>query len=269
MADTSTDTTQASGPSRASTLSSVRNAVRVLKSFSTTDREWGVTELAKKLELGKSTTHRLLSTLVEEGMLAQNAETGRYRLGLAVFDLAAAVPTQFDLHEAVLSPMTELRNRTGETVQVGVLDGREVVYIERLDSPSTSRVFMQVGRRNWAHCSATGKALLANIPRPQLEQTIAGWEPVALSARTITNLDRLRVELDEVRRRGFAVNDRESEDEVVSLAAPIRDHAGRTIAALSMAGPKDRIDPTDHRTVHEVMETAAYISRRLGHRGAS
>ncbi len=264
MAETGT---QSSGETRASTLSSVRNAVRVLKSFSTTDREWGVTELSRNLELGKSTTHRLLSTLVEEGMLEQNAETGRYRLGLAVFDLAAAVPTQFDLHEAVLSPMTELRNRTGETVQVGVLDGREVVYIERLDSPSTSRVFMQVGRRNWAHGSATGKVLLAHLPRPQLMRTLTGWEPVALSDRTITDVAKLRTELDEVRRRGFAINDRESEDEVISLAAPIRDHAGRTIAALSMAGPKDRIDPTNHRMVHEVMETAAHISRRLGHRG--
>ncbi len=257
----------ATSEARASTLSSVRNAVRVLKSFSTTDREWGVTELSRKLELGKSTTHRLLSTLVEEGMLEQNAETGRYRLGLAVFDLAAAVPTQFDLHEAVLSPMTDLRNRTGETVQVGVLDGREVVYIERLDSPSTSRVFLQVGRRNWAHCSATGKALLANLPRPQLDKTLAGWQPVALSDRSITDISKLRVELDEVRRRGYSVNNRESEDEVVSMAAPIRDHAGRTIAALSMAGPKNRIDPTNHRMVHEVMETAAHISRRLGHRG--
>jgi len=252
---------------RASTLNSVTNAVRVLKSFSSRDREWGVTDLARRLDLAKSTTHRLLATLAEEGMLEQNAETGRYRLGLAVFDLAAAVPTQYDLHEAVLTPMTELRNRLGETVQVGVLDGREVVYIERLDSPHTSRVFQQVGRRNWGHCSATGKILLANLPPAQLDRTLRGWEPVAMTANTITNLAGLRTELEQVRLRGYALNVEEAEDAVHSVAAPIRDHAGRTIAGLSLAGPTDRVDVADHRLVHEVLTTAAHVSRRLGHRG--
>ncbi|MGI9606043.1 MAG: IclR family transcriptional regulator [Acidimicrobiales bacterium] len=248
------------------TLRSVQNAVRVLKSFSTTEREWGVTELSRKLDLGKSTTHRLLATLVDEGMLEQNAETGRYRLGLAVFDLAAAVPTQFDLHDAVLPPMTALRSLLGGTVQVGVLDGREVVYIERLDSPDTSRVFQQVGRRNWAHCSATGKVLLASLPPTDLARTLSGWDPVERTARTITDIGLLRIELAEVRRRGYATNDGEAEPGVVSVAAPIRERSTRTIAALSFAGPMTRVDATDHRLIHEVRETAAQVSRRLGYR---
>ena len=248
------------------TLRSVQNAVRVLKSFSTTEREWGVTELSRKLGLGKSTTHRLLATLVDEGMLEQNAETGRYRLGLAVFDLAAAVPTQFDLHEAVLPPMTALRNMAGGTVHVGVLDGREVVYIERLDSPDTSRVFQQVGRRNWAHCSATGKVLLASLPAAQLTRTLDGWQLVARTTRTITDTSALRVELRQINRRGYAVNDGEAEVGVVSVSAPIRERSGRAIAGLSLAGPAARVDPTDHGLIHEVMEAAAQVSRRLGHR---
>jgi IclR family acetate operon transcriptional repressor len=248
-------------------LRSVQNAVRVLKSFSTTEREWGVTELARRLDLGKSTTHRLLATLVDEGMLEQNAETGRYRLGLAVFDLAAAVPTQFDLHEAVLPPMTALRNLAGGTVHVGVLDGREVVYIERLDTPDTSRVFQQVGRRNWAHCSSTGKMLLASLPPVELARTLDGWALVERTARTITDPEVLRAELVGVRRRGYATNDGEAEPGVVSVAAPIRDRSGRAIAALSVAGPVTRIDAADHRMIHEVMDAAAQVSRRLGHRG--
>lgn len=259
----------ADGIARASTLNSVTNAVRVLKSFSSRDREWGVTDLAKRLDLAKSTTHRLLATLAEEGMLEQNVETGRYRLGLAVFDLAAAVPTQYDLHEAVLTPMTDLRNRLGETVQVGVLDGREVVYIERLDSPHTSQVFLQIGRRNWGHCSATGKMLLANLPRVQLERILQGWEPVAMTPQTIVDIDRLRSELDEVRLRGYAFNVEEAEEAVNSVAAPIRDHAGRSIAALSLAGPADRVDVGNQRLVQEVVVTAAHVSRRLGHRGVA
>ncbi|MDH3679026.1 MAG: IclR family transcriptional regulator, partial [Acidimicrobiia bacterium] len=182
-----------------STLTSVSNAVRVLKAFSSTDREWGVSDLARRLGLGKSTVHRLLTTLTTEGMLEQDQESGRYRLGLAVFDLAAAVPTQLDLHEAVLSPMTDLRNQTGETVQVAVLDGREVVYVERLDSPHTLRMFLEIGRRNSAHCAGTGKALLAFIPRVELERLLAGWELEARTEHTITSVEQLRAELEQIR----------------------------------------------------------------------
>ncbi len=185
-----------------STLSSVSNALRVLKAFTTAHREWGVSDLARHLELGKSTVHRLLSTLVEERMLDQDLGTGRYRLGLAVLDLAAAVPTQLDLHEAVLSPMSELRNRSGETVQVAVLDGRHVVYIERLDSPRTLRMFLEIGRRNHAHSTATGKVLLAHLPERDLDRLLKGWELARVTPHTITDQRALRAELDAVRARG-------------------------------------------------------------------
>ena len=252
-----------------STLSSVSNALRVLKAFTTAHREWGVSDLARHLGLGKSTVHRLLSTLVEERMLDQDLDTGRYRLGLAVLDLAAAVPTQLDLHEAVLSPMSELRNRSGETVQVAVLDGRHVVYIERLDSPRTLRMFLEIGRRNHAHSTATGKVLLAHLPERDLDRLLKGWELARVTPHTITDQRALRAELDAVRARGYAENRHESEVGVVSLAAPIRGSGGQVIAALSMAGPADRIDPHRLAMAHAVMETAAVASRRLGHRGAA
>ena len=159
-----------------STLSSVHNAVRVLKSFSASNREWGVSELARHLDISKSTVHRLLLTLTEGGLLAQDPDGGKYRLGLAVFDLAAAVPTQLDLHEAVMAPMTDLRNKTGETVHVSVLDGRHVVYIERLDSPNTLRTFLEIGRRNSAHCCGSGKVLLAFSPRDLVDKLLKGWK---------------------------------------------------------------------------------------------
>ena len=151
-------------------LTSVTNAVRLIKAFTSAHPTWGVSELARKTGLSKSSVHRILATLTDEGMLEQDPETGRYRLGLAMYDLAAAVPTQRDLHEAVLLPMTELRNRTGETVQVGVLDGHQVVYIERLDSPNTLRMFTDLGRRVEIHCNGTGKVLLANLPLDQRER---------------------------------------------------------------------------------------------------
>lgn len=258
----------ADGVSRASTLGSVANAARVLKSFTTIDREWGVSGLARRLGIAKSTAHRLLATLTDEGLLEQDPDTGRYRLGLAVFDLAAAVQS-IDLHEAALPTMTDLRNRTGETVQVAVLDGREVVYVERLDSPNTLRLFLEVGRRNWAHCTGCGKALLAFSPPHVVERVLGGWDLPSRTPHTITDLDALRRDLEESRRRGYAWNRHESEVGVMSVAAPIRSAGGRTIAAISVAGPTPRLGDYERELAQATMEAAATISRRLGYRAAS
>jgi IclR family acetate operon transcriptional repressor len=163
--------------------------------------------------------------------------------------------------------MTELRNRTGETVQVAVLDGHEVVYVERLDSPNTLRLFLEVGRRNSAHSTGCGKALLAFAPPDHLDRLLRGWTLDAKTPHTITDLSRLRADLAEARRRGYAVNRRESEVGVVSVAAPIRDLSGRTVAAISVAGPAERLEPNELRFAQATMEMAATVSRRLGHRG--
>ena len=177
-------------------LTSVTNAVRLIKSFTSTRTTWGVSELSRELGISKSSVHRILATLTDEGMLEQDPESGRYRLGLAMYDLVAAVPSQRDLHEAVLLPMTELRNRTGETVQVGVLDGLQVVYIERLDSPNTLRLFTDVGRRNEVHCTGTGKALLANLPPDRRDRILGELDLTKRTAYTITSPRRFRQELD-------------------------------------------------------------------------
>ncbi|MFO7549703.1 MAG: IclR family transcriptional regulator [Acidimicrobiia bacterium] len=247
-------------------LSSVRNAARLLKQFSARDREFGVSELARRLGLGKSTVHRLLVTLSAEHLVEQDPESGRYRLGLAVYDLGAAVATGLDLHEAVMPSMEQLRAATGETVQVAVLDGREVVYIERLDSPNTLRLFMEVGRRNWAHCTGTGKLLLAHLPDYELDRVLEGWELPALTSRTITDPERLRRELKEIRGRGFAHNLEESEEGVLSVAGPIRDGIGRVRAAMSVAGPGQRMEPLLDKITLAVREMTAVASRRLGWR---
>jgi len=250
---------------RTQVLSSVRNAARVLKQFSTREREFGVSELARRLALGKSTVHRLVSTLTAEHLLEQNPENGKYRLGLAVYDLGAAVATHLDLHEAVTPPMERLRNATGETVQVAVLDGRQVVYVERLDSPHTLRLFLDVGRRNWAHSTATGKCLLAYLSGVELDRLLDGWDLVRLTPHTITDPMRLRKELGAIRRQGHATNLSESEVGVLSVAAPIRNAGGSVAAAMSVAGPAARMDPLLDRITTGVVEAAAIASRRLGH----
>ena len=224
-------------------LSSVRNAARLLKQFSSRDRELGVSELARRLDLGKSTVHRLLVTLTSEHLLDQDPVTGKYRLGLAMHDLGAAVATHLDLHEAVIAPLEQLRNATNETCQVAVLDGREVVYIERLDSPQTLRLFLEVGRRDDAHSTSTGKCLMAFLPDHELDAVLDSWELTRKTPHTITDIRKLRKVLAEIRRQGYAWNLHESEVGVLSAAAPVRNLAGRVVAAMSVAGPETRMEP--------------------------
>ncbi|MEO1060594.1 MAG: IclR family transcriptional regulator [Actinomycetota bacterium] len=245
-------------------LSSVARAARLLKLFTTKTPSWGVSELARATGQSTSTVHRLAATLADEGLLEQDAETGRYRLGLALFDMAAAVPTHRSLHEAVMMPMTELRHRSGETVQVGVLDGRQVVYVERLDGPNTLRFFVELGRRNHAHCTGSGKVLLANLAPARRAQLLRGWELPELTSHTITSTDDLVRELTSVRRRGYAENRHESEIGVCSIAAPIRDSTDSCVAAMSVAGPIERIDGQRDALVDAVTYFARLASRQLG-----
>ena len=160
----------------------MRNAARLLKEFSRGSREIGVTELSRRLGIGKSTAHRLLNTLAEERLLEQDPDTGAYRLGLAMYELGASVSMHTDLHEACSPVVDQLRNATRETVQVAVLDGREVVYVERRESPQTLRLFGRVGHRNDANCTSTGKLLLAYLPPDAPERAAGRLGPAAQDA---------------------------------------------------------------------------------------
>jgi DNA-binding IclR family transcriptional regulator len=142
-----------------------------------------------------------------------------------------------------------------------------VVYIERLDSPHTHRYFFEkVGRRNWAHCTSTGKVLLAHLPGIELERLLDGWELPALTPLTITDPELLKKDLTQVRDLGYAENNGESEPETISVGAPVRDATSRVVAALSVAGPASRMAAEIGALRLAVMDAAGVASRRLGYR---
>ena len=164
--------------------------------------------------------------------------------------------------------MEELRNATKETVQVAVLDGREVVYVERLESPHTLRLFGRIGHRNWAHCTSTGKVLLAFLPERRQAALLEGWLPERKTEATICVPGQLRAELDRVRAEGWAENIGESEVGVASVAAPVRNARGEVIAAVSVAGPVMRVNGDTLRRFFRasVIQAADAISDQLGWR---
>ena len=252
-------------PDPAGRLSSVRNAARVLKAFSRADRELGVSQLARRLGLGASTAHRLLATLTDEGLL-ERGEHGGYRLGLQVYELGVTVFPNLDLHEAALPVLASLREATGETVQMGVLDRLDVVYVERLEGPRTVRMFDRAGHRLPAHATGTGKVLLAHLPAKVLHARLADWRPVRLTPHTITDRGVLLDQLQRVAERGWAQNVEEGALGAVSVAAPVRDDTGAVIAAISVVGPVSRARRTLPRHRAAVIGAAALISTRIGYR---
>jgi IclR family transcriptional regulator, KDG regulon repressor len=247
-------------------LSSVGNAARVLKEFSRTDRELGVTQLARRLDLAVSTVHRLLVTLCAEGLLERGEGSGTYRLGLKMYELGVTVFPNLDLHEAARPVLASLRQSTGETVQMGVLDYLEVVYIERLESPQTLRMFNQAGHRLPAHATSTGKVLLAHLPTEVLEQRLREWRPERLTPYTVTDRGVLLAQLHRVAERGWAQNLEEGALGAASVAAPVRDEAGTVIAGISVVGPVERAHAALRRHRAAVVDAASLISTRLGYR---
>lgn len=251
-------------------LSSVRNAARLLKEFSHVERELGVSELARRLGLSTSTVHRVLATLTAERLLERGARPGTYRLGLALHDLGAAVAPHVGLHEAAMPAMAGLRHGTGETVQLAVLDGLDSVYVERLESPHTVRIFARVGTRLPATTTSTGKVLLAALPPAELDLRLEGWVPARPTPRSVADAAVLRAQLAEVAARGWAENREESRLGVCSVGAPVSDGDGAVIAALSVAAPVSRTPAaTLRRHVTRVVDAAGVISARLGHEGVS
>ncbi|MBV9593303.1 MAG: IclR family transcriptional regulator, partial [Actinobacteria bacterium] len=172
-------------------VSSVANAARVLKAFRGGRRELGVTELARQLDLAKSTAHRLVSTLVGEHLLERDDETGRYRLSITMMELGDSVPIHEEIYTAARPVMEHLRSRTNQLVHVDVRRGREVVYVERAETAMGARVFRH-RHREWVHCTSTGRVLLADLPRPELDRLLRGWELPQVTPNTIVAAGRLR-----------------------------------------------------------------------------
>ena len=246
-------------------LSSVANSIRLLTSFSGEEDELGITTLATRLRLAKSTVHRLATTLTSAGFLEQNSETGKYRLGVALFELGALVRRRMDVANEARPKLRELLEKTGETVQLGIVDQYSVLYVYEMESRHAIRTAAAVGGRAPLHCTAVGKVLLAFQPADYVKQVIERGLN-AFTSRTLTRREAVEEMLEEVRQREHAVDDEESESGLRAIAAPVRNHTGAVIAALGVAAPVQRMSKkTMHTCVPSVIDTANAVSARLGY----
>ncbi len=245
-------------------LSSVANSLRLIRAFSEDEYEIGISDLAKRLGLAKSTVHRLASTLLEQGMLEQNPADGKYHLGLALFELGTMVRRKMDFTVEARPFLRTLMEKTGETVHLAILDHDSILYVITHESKQALRMGSKVGTRAPVHSTAVGKVLLASQLGEEIERIVARGLPQSTPG-TIVDAKALRRELALVKAQGYAVDDEESEIGLRAIAAPIRNYSGEVVAAISIAGPVHRMTKKALLSwLRELVEAAEAVSQRLG-----
>jgi len=266
-----TPRSQASGPAPvmaapevldANAVRSVDRAAALLISLGEWDGEVGVTELARSLGLHKSTASRLLATLHKRGLVAQDRDSGKYRLGLAVVRLGSQAEKALDLRALALPSLQTLSRHVKETATLGTLDGDRVITIAWADGSGMSRD--RTGRDLPLHATAPGKVLLSSRPeREVIRLSKIGFTPY--TARTIVRVDLLLEELARVRKRGFATAFGENEPTVNAVAVPVYDHRSTVVAALEIRAPGNRIQPGRlPELLANIRDAAAVITESIG-----
>ena len=248
---------------RAGPVQSVDRAVAILEILAR-DGEAGVTEVARELEVHKSTASRLLAALDRRELVSQDTARGKFRLGVGLVRLAAAASQKLDVVQECRPVCRALAQELGETVNLAILSGRDALYLDQVAGPAALSPHNWAGQRIPLHATSDGKVLLAYLPEAELEECLT--PPLArFTSRTVTDAAEFPETLAEVRRRGFATAVEELEAGLTAVAAPVRNAEGKVIASISASGPSFRI-PAERieEIAGPVRRAAAAASRRLG-----
>lgn len=247
-------------------VQSVSRSLRILEALGRSDRPQSLAEITTAVRLPKTTVHRLLETLQIEGYVEQNPVTRQFLLSSKILELAASFLGRLDVREVARPVLMELWQQSQETVHLGLLDDGEVLYIEKLESPHTIRMYSEIGRRAPLHCTGLGKALLAHLPAEEIDRIVIRRGLQRYTENTLVNRADLLEELAAIRSRGAAFDNEEHEKSVRCVAAPVFDGQGQVIAAISIAGPAFRMTPERQKDLEpHVVAAAQRISRRLGY----
>jgi DNA-binding IclR family transcriptional regulator len=246
-------------------VQSVERALLILETLGANTEGLGVTRISNELGLHKSTVHRLLTALVNHGFVERNEATENYRLGMRFVSLGLNFIHNLNFRHEVVPYLTELVDMTGEMAQLGVLEGGEVLFLERRQSPEA--ITVNLGLRVPAYCAAEGKVLLAHMPREQFKEYLLTHDFKQYAVNTITNPKQLLFHIERVRQQGYAVSAGEMADTLRGVAAPIFDVDGRALAALGIVGPASRLTlERINRLINIIQETCYSISIKLGFR---
>ena len=248
-------------------VATIERALSVLDLMAATDSDdLGVTEIARKLGLSKAVVHRVLVTLVARDYLKVDANSRRYSLGPMALALGSAYLERLDLRNLALPRLQELSERTGETATFSLRNGWTRMYVDQVTPDREIKMSVAIGKTYPLHAGSSSKSFLAFLPIEEQERYLQERELTPLTDTTITDPDKLRIELAMVRERGYAVSLQERQAGAASIAAPILDRDGYPIAAISVCGPVERFRDHLDAVPPILLQTCGELSRLFGFR---
>lgn len=249
-------------------IQSVDRALLLLETMAQARGTISLRDLCEATGLNTSTSHHLLMTLAYRGYVRQDARSKEYGLGHKLFELSAAGARQIDIVQLAMPALERLNEQTGEAVHLAVLEGRDLVTVAKLDSRHAVRVDSgMMGKSGAAHATATGKAILAWLPEPEMRAILDARGMPAYTDNTVTSADELIRQLALVRRHGYAADHEEFQPGVICIGTAVRDHMGAVVASISCSAPTMRAGEEELASIREaVKRTATEISMQLGAR---
>jgi DNA-binding IclR family transcriptional regulator len=247
-------------------VKSLEKALSILELMILEGRNLALTAIASKSGLGKGTVHRILGTLKSRKFVNQDPDTRKYGLGIRALEMGSAVKKDEILRKAMRPALRELFRQCNETVNAAILEHSEIIYIYRLESEEPLRFSLQVGSRFPAHCTSTGKIMLADLSDQELGRLYENRDDLCkLTEKSIGSFKQLMEEIRDLRQKGLAYDLEETLAGVNCIAAPVRKAGKEVVAAISISGPKERMTKTKMSSFASLItEAAAKISEELG-----
>ncbi|QGP93547.1 Transcriptional repressor IclR [Neomoorella glycerini] len=248
-------------------VQAVDRALAILETLAREGSPMMLSAISAELRLNISTVHRLLNALAAHGLVEQEPYQGRYRLGIKAFEIGNRALYSLDIRAIARPALHQLVDDFNETANLAILDKYEVVYIDQVESSNIIKMLARPGTRAPAYCTGAGKVLLAYLSENQLNMFLQEVPLFPYTATTIIDPLQLREELQKIRRQGFALDHGEREEGVRCVAAPVFDHENKVIAAVSVAGPANRMPPElmAGKLATAVVQVALQIGRHLGY----
>ncbi|NLB17776.1 MAG: IclR family transcriptional regulator [Syntrophomonadaceae bacterium] len=250
------------------TVQSIDRVLSIIEALAEHEAPMHLGDLAEQVVLKPSTVHRLLNTLLVRGFVEQD-EDSRYKLSMKLYYIGNRATYATDIKAMAAPFMREMLEKANETVNLAILDRGEVVYIDQMESNNIVivKMFARVGNRGPAHCTGSGKVLLAYLPPDELSRYLSETKLEKFTRDTITDPEMLGKELARVAREGYALDLGERDEEVRCVATPIMNHDGQVVAALSVSGPSMRMTPSymNNELIPMAKDISLRLSRKMGY----
>lgn len=247
-------------------VQTIDRALDIIELLATAKEGLGVTEIGQNIGLHKSTVYRLLTALSARGYIEKDSKNSTYKIGLKFIEISGLFLKKLELKTEALPFMRKLAETIGQPVHLAIMEGTDVIYIEKVELVNSIRMYSQIGRRAPVHCSAIGKILLTGLHPNRLMEVLESIKFEKYTPNTILSKEDLKQEVQRVSIQGWAVDNEEHEPNIRCIAAPIFDYTGKIIAAVSVSGESRIIKiESDLEIARHVIESAGSISKRMGY----